>query len=125
MRSGRRCQRSSKTSSSARGLRARVRCPHHDGAPAPPRSLPSPVAAVRDLYGGPFVLTVGRLVAYKGFDRLIRIARGLSWDVVIVGEGPLRVELESQIRKLDLTHRVHLAGQLDDQGLRTHFAAAD
>ena len=73
---------------------------------------------------GPFVLAVGRLVAYKGFDRLVEAATELPWNVAIVGEGPLRADLERQIRDLGLQDRVHLAGRVDDERLRAYFTAA-
>jgi len=82
------------------------------------------IAQLQETYGGPFVLAVGRLVSYKGFDRLINAARDLPWHVVIIGDGPLRAELEAQIRDHQLQERVHLIGRLNDDALRDHFAAA-
>jgi glycosyltransferase involved in cell wall biosynthesis len=66
------------------------------------------------LDGKKLVLSVGRLVRFKGFDVLIDAARGLPEDVaiVIVGDGPLRAELEEQVRRLDLGERVLFTGSL-------------
>jgi len=83
------------------------------------------VLAIRARHGGPFVLAVGRLVAYKGFDRLVEMARDLPWPVVIVGDGPLRESLEEQARAAGVANRVHLVGRLGDDALRAYFAAAE
>jgi glycosyltransferase involved in cell wall biosynthesis len=73
------------------------------------------------------ILAVGRLVKQKQHAALIeafaKIAGRLpEWHVVIVGEGPLRGDLESQIDHLSLTHRVTLAGQVEDP--RPFYATA-
>ena len=52
----------------------------------------------RPLPGGRTVLAVGRLVEKKGFDVLVAAAAGLrDAEVLIVGDGPLRAELEARI----------------------------
>lgn len=61
-----------------------------------------------------FIVGVGRLVAAKGFDDLIRayaLAR-LGMPLLILGEGPERERLEQQIAAADLAGRVVLAGYL-------------
>lgn len=83
------------------------------------------IAALRERYGGRFVVAVGRLVSYKGFDRLIGLAPRLTVPLVVVGDGPLRPELEALVARLGLTDRVHLAGRVSDAGLAAHLAAAE
>lgn len=61
------------------------------------------------------VLSVGRLVEKKGFDLLIRAAatlrdQGIDLDVEIVGDGPLREELQALIDTLDVGDLVRLTG---------------
>jgi glycosyltransferase involved in cell wall biosynthesis len=61
------------------------------------------------------LLSVGRLSHQKGFDRLLNAFAHLyklfpDWDLVILGEGPLRSQLEQQIRDLRLQKRVYLPG---------------
>lgn len=80
------------------------------------------VAALRERHGPRIVIACGRLVHYKGFDRLIRIAPRLDATVLIVGAGPRERELRAQARG---TGRVKLLGALDDDALRAHLAAAD
>jgi glycosyltransferase involved in cell wall biosynthesis len=82
------------------------------------------VAALRNTFGHPHVIAVGRLVHYKGFDRLIAATRDVNASVVIVGEGPLRKQLERQVRSLRVEDRVHLVGEVSDQRLAAHLTAA-
>ena len=82
------------------------------------------VAALKEEHG-PYVLATGRLVYYKGFDRLIDIASEIGWPIVIVGDGQERSELEARIRRTDVSDRVKLAGGVSDERLAAHLAAAD
>jgi len=63
------------------------------------------------------VLSVGRLVYYKGFDVLIKAGKLLPEDltIFIVGEGPLRRKLEVLIKKLNLQDKVFLLGEIVDR----------
>jgi glycosyltransferase involved in cell wall biosynthesis len=76
--------------------------------------------------GRKIVLAVGRLVPYKGFDVLIRAAQQLGKEsaVVIVGDGPLREELQQAIVCCGVEDRVVLAGRISDSALHTFFKRA-
>lgn len=61
------------------------------------------------------ILSVGRLVEKKGHLDLIDAChllneQGLDYETRIIGEGPLREELEGRIKRYGLQDRVHLAG---------------
>ena len=61
------------------------------------------------------VVAVGRLVEKKGFPFLIEAIgllrdRGIDCRCTLVGDGPLRPQLQKQIEDLGLTDRVQLAG---------------
>src|SRR5437773_958339 len=63
----------------------------------------------------PRILSIGRLVAFKGFDYLIDACgelarRGLDFTCEIIGDGPLRADLQAKIDKLKLSSRVKLLG---------------
>lgn len=67
----------------------------------------------------PLVGQVGRLSAEKGPDVFVRAAlaaHAVMPDVhfVLIGEGPLRTELEQTVVRLGLTERVHFAGLQTD-----------
>lgn len=83
-------------------------------------------AWVRGLVSGRrFVLALGRLVWYKGFDRLVQAAHRLPEDVAVVvaGTGPLSGSLERLVREQGLADRVLLPGGLEDGRVRALFEA--
>lgn len=67
------------------------------------------------------LLAVGRLSAEKQFDLLVGCFQSLTtsladWDLVILGEGPLRRELEAQVSEASLGNRVFLPGRAGNMG---------
>ena len=65
----------------------------------------------------PRLIAVGRLKAPKDFLTLIRALTALPdvpFEVLIVGDGPDREDLETEIRRLGLESRVRLAGERSD-----------
>ena len=58
-------------------------------------------------------ISVGALIPRKGFDTGIKVLshlEGIDWQYEIIGEGPLRRELEQLIVSLDLKDKVILSG---------------
>ncbi|WP_257455077.1 glycosyltransferase [Archangium lipolyticum] len=84
-------------------------------------------AAVRARYGGaPLLMGVGRLVYYKGFDHAIRaLSQVADAHLLLVGEGPLRAELEALARESGVAGRVHFLGNLGDEALLSLYYACD
>src|SRR5579872_621871 len=77
----------------------------------------------------PTILSVGRLIARKGFDRVIAALPALlrrlpSVRYEIVGEGPQRRELEALARRLGVADRVHFLGAIDDEALHAAYGRA-
>jgi glycosyltransferase involved in cell wall biosynthesis len=65
----------------------------------------------------PRIISVGRLVAFKGFEHLVDACaelarRGLDFTCEIIGDGPLRDNLQAKIDMLNLSPRVRLLGSL-------------
>src|SRR5216117_3503212 len=86
--------------------------------PRPPRSE-QPVAAP---YQAPRIISVGRLVEFKGFEHLIDACaelarRGFDFACDIIGDGPLRETLRSKIAKLNLSSRINLLGSLSQKAV--------
>jgi rhamnosyl/mannosyltransferase len=81
--------------------------------------------ALRGVADSPILLFVGRLVSYKGLDVLIRAVKGLDARTIIVGDGPLRRELETLARDVGVVDRVRFAGEVaDDERLAWLHACA-
>jgi glycosyltransferase involved in cell wall biosynthesis len=67
------------------------------------------------------LLAVGRLEGQKQFDVLIRVFARITnrhpdWSLRIIGDGPLRAELQQQIVALGLESRIELSGRIVDIG---------
>jgi glycosyltransferase involved in cell wall biosynthesis len=81
-------------------------------------------------YHEPRIISIGRLVAFKGFEHLIEACaelarRGLDFTCEIIGDGPLRSDLQARIGKLSLSRRVHLLGSLSQGAVLEKLRAAD
>jgi len=71
------------------------------------------------------ILSVGRLIGYKGFSYLIRAMTSVNANLVIIGGGPLMEGLSQQVRQLDLDGKVRLAGEVPQQDLIAWYNACD
>ena len=81
------------------------------------------VARIRKRYGSRIVLGVGRLVYYKGFEYLIRALKDIHGHLLIIGDGPLRGELERKTQALGLSERVTVLTDVKD--VRPFYHSAD
>lgn len=96
---------------------------------------PMPQTEARTRLGLPdrrIILSVGGLVALKGFDLLIEAVRLLRDNfqrhdvlLVICGHGPMQVQLEQQVAAAGLTNQVRFAGVVPHQDLYQWYSAAD
>ncbi len=75
------------------------------------------------------LLSIGRLVAKKGFDTLLdaaaKLPRDLHWRAVIIGSGALREELSRRAAAAGLTDRIAFAGALAQDQVVAALRAAD
>ena len=76
------------------------------------------------------IVSVGRLVTFKGFEQLIDVCaelgrRGLDFTCEIIGDGPLRENLQEKIDRLSLSSRVTLLGSLSQGGVFEKLQAGD
>jgi rhamnosyl/mannosyltransferase len=86
------------------------------------------VRQIRQHYGSEIVLFVGRLIYYKGLDFLIQAmadGRRRGTTLLVVGEGPLRPQLEAAARERGLQDRVVFLGKAPDDELTCYFHACD
>jgi rhamnosyl/mannosyltransferase len=78
---------------------------------------------IRSRFGPRIVLGVGRLVYYKGFQYLIEAMQSVDGCLLLIGDGPLRAELESCAKNSGVSHKVHFLGSIED--IRPYYKAAD
>lgn len=90
---------------------------------------PAEFARRRALPAGRTVIGVGRLVEKKGFADLIRAAALLPGEtierLVLVGDGPLRDELQRLADELGVDRCLELRGALDHEHVRDELEQAD
>jgi len=91
---------------------------------------------IRNLYGLPenYFLASARFIQKKNLPRLIRAyaeylqksktAGAAIWDLVLLGDGPLRETLNSQLATLNLNEHVHLPGFKPYDELPVYYALA-
>jgi glycosyltransferase involved in cell wall biosynthesis len=89
------------------------------------RPDPAAVAEVRERYGERLILSVGRLVYYKGFEYLIRAMQQVRGRLIIIGDGPLRQKLQQLVADLGLGDKVVLAGEIQNAQVTAYYHAAD
>jgi rhamnosyl/mannosyltransferase len=80
---------------------------------------------LRDRFGGPLIVFVGRLVYYKGLPVLLEAMVGLDAKLVIVGTGPMDAELRAQAARLGLSDRVFFEFVPYEESVTAYFLAAD
>jgi glycosyltransferase involved in cell wall biosynthesis len=90
--------------------------------------FPTPVSAT--INPVPRIISVGRLVAFKGFECLIDACaelarRGLDFVCDIIGDGPLRDTLQAKIDISNLSPRINLLGSLSQRAVFEKLRAAD
>jgi glycosyltransferase involved in cell wall biosynthesis len=95
--------------------------------PAPHDETARPAVAPYHL---PRIVSIGRLVTFKGFEDLIDACaelanRGIDFLCDIIGDGPLRDILQQKIEKLDLFSRVNLLGSLSQQAVLEKLQTTD
>lgn len=82
-------------------------------------------ALLRAYQGKKIIFSLGRLVAYKGYQWLIEAARYLDDDYVVLigGSGAMRDELLAVIETWGLEDKVKLLGRISDEDLPAYYGA--
>ncbi len=81
-------------------------------------------------FNGKYIISVGRLVSWKGFDTLINIMpeilkRFSTLKLLIAGDGPEKEKLIDLTRKLGIQNSVIFLGSLNHKTLLHHMKASD
>ncbi|MFN0127818.1 MAG: glycosyltransferase family 4 protein [Verrucomicrobiales bacterium] len=88
-----------------------------------PACIPGPSGGLR-------VVSVGRLIEFKGFHHLIDAVgrlrdRQIDVTLDIIGEGPWRDRLTRLVEELGLVSRVHLLGVLSQEAIKVRLSSSD
>ena len=84
---------------------------------------PQATARLREQYGPRIIISVGRLIYYKGFKYLIQAMSKVDGRLLIVGDGPLRSDLEREARERRVADRVLFLGEVPD--VTPYYHASD
>ncbi|PYL61947.1 MAG: hypothetical protein DMF31_01225 [Verrucomicrobia bacterium] len=89
-----------------------------------------PAPALATMNHVPRIISVGRLVEFKGFEHLIDACaelarRGFDFSCDIIGDGPLRDRLRLKVDSLNLSSRVNLLGSLSQGAVLEKLQTAD
>jgi len=77
-------------------------------------------------YNRPYLLSVGRLEEYKGIQYVIRAMSQLpEYDLLVVGSGSYREELERITREEGINEQVKFLGYVDDKQLPPLYVGAE
>lgn len=85
---------------------------------------PAAVLHLREKYGSRLVLSVGRLVYYKGFEYVIRAMTRVDGKLLIAGDGALRDSLQRLSSLLHLNQKVIFLGEIENEKLAPYYHAA-
>ena len=110
-----------------------AKCRHVDFGLPLDRFLPTPETVARaqefrhDLENRRIVLFVGRMVYYKGIEHLIDAAAEMEQpaEFVLIGDGPLKVDLYAQALKRGVADRFHSVAHATSAELAAWYRAAD
>jgi rhamnosyl/mannosyltransferase len=86
---------------------------------------PDQVLQLRARYGERVVLAIGRFVYYKGFAHLIAAMAQVEATLLLIGDGPLRPDLERLARDAGVADRVVFLGAIPNTELAAYYHAAD
>lgn len=90
--------------------------------------LPSDISSVKKPAGERWVVSIGRLVPWKGVEVIMRAVKELSLPDLkfkVIGDGPERRHLEQARNELGLGGIVEFLGNLPHDSALTYMAAAD
>jgi rhamnosyl/mannosyltransferase len=82
-------------------------------------------AQLKQRYGKPLLLFVGRFRHYKGVDVLLRAMYGIDAHLLLVGAGPMERTWRAQAEAEELLDKVTFGGEFSDEELVAAYHAAD
>ncbi len=77
--------------------------------------------------GKKLVVSIGRLVPYKGYTYLIQACQhlGNDYQILVVGDGPLMDNLTGEVQEYGVQDRIKFLGYLEDREMHALLAACD
>jgi len=83
------------------------------------------VAAIHQRHGRRLIISVGRLIYYKGFKYLIRAMASVNATLLLIGEGSLRRALKREAAEANVTDKVVFLGEIQNDAIAPYYHACD
>jgi rhamnosyl/mannosyltransferase len=80
---------------------------------------------LRVKYGPRLLLAAGRLIYYKGFEFLLDAMKHVRGHLLLIGDGPLRRELQQRASRNGVEDRVTFIGSVQNSEMGPYYGAAD
>jgi rhamnosyl/mannosyltransferase len=81
--------------------------------------------SIRQRYGSPIILFVGKLRYYKGLQYLLEAMGNISAKLLVIGNGPMETEWRNLASMLDMHDKVFFLGEIAGDQLAAYYQAAD
>ena len=88
-------------------------------------SNPESASRIRQIYGSPLLLFVGKLRYYKGLQYLLHAMKEIDGRLLVVGTGPMEDEWKKMAGDPDLREKVIFLGEVEDSDLPALYHACD
>lgn len=83
------------------------------------------IKEIKEKYGSPLVLFVGRFRYYKGLEYLIQAAEKVDSKFLFIGDGYLEKNLKQLVQTKKLEGKIHFANNVSDIDLPSYYYASD
>lgn len=83
------------------------------------------VDTIRNKYGPRIILFVGRFVYYKGIEYLVRAMKDVDANLLLIGDGPLKKDLEDIVVELGIEEKIVFLGAVNDEEMPIYYHACD
>jgi len=80
---------------------------------------------IREQYGSPTILFVGKLRYYKGLQFLLEAMKHVPARLLVIGNGPMETEWKQLASALNIPEKVSFLGEIGGEQLPSFYGAAD
>jgi glycosyltransferase involved in cell wall biosynthesis len=83
------------------------------------------IGSIKEKYGSPIILFVGKLRYYKGLQFLLEAMSGIPAKLIVIGNGPMEKEWRNLASKLNINEKVFFLGEIGGEQLAHFYGASD